>query len=255
MAWQKYESNKSRANIRASISPAGSINLTQGVQEMFRIESGKTDFAQLYFDNEINGIGIELLHARTRDSLKIIFRGPNKRDGFSISAKSFLIHFDRLPTETRIYDIRKQDGMLVIDLDSERKKATTRISISQSDNITLGTHIQYRNTKPIYYQFVAHEKVYVSNWRELYRKIIRELYSRFPHEMRAMFTPQKIEKFNGLISHKSNISRMDLWENLIPECDGYFYTNKSADDIIRSIRILFKHLKLNPDYLKIGLRQ
>jgi len=251
MTWQKYEQHKAKSSIHASIAPTGLISLTRGVQEEFKVQPGKTDYAQLYFNAEINCIGIEFLRTATTDSLKIIFRGPKKNNGFSISAKSFLNHFERLPTGTRIYNVLHRDNMLVIDLNSMEQKAA---SIHTDDALTLASRISFKGTKPSYYKFNNTKKIYINNWRTLYRDLIIRLYKEFPMEMDKILKHPNDPNFKGLVSSPDKITRFDLWEQVIPNYDTYFYTNKNANDIIRSLRVFFKHIGIPSSSLEFGLR-
>lgn len=125
MAWEMFLPTNTKSNIRASIANTGSISFTQGVEQKFKLDRNHDKFANIYYDNITQKIGIQFVATKGPATIKTHFR---KEGGFWFSGKPFLLHFDLLPEKTHLYEIAEENGMLVVKLNTARERKNKKIA-------------------------------------------------------------------------------------------------------------------------------
>jgi len=123
MAFQKFENPKSSFTVKASISPRGSIGLTNGTMIRFNLKNYK--HAIMYYDKEESLIGIEFTN-NTEDTGIVNLKFSNA-GGLAIFVKAFLEYWNVVPKETTIYQIKQDSNkpnFLVIDLNTGKVRGS-----------------------------------------------------------------------------------------------------------------------------------
>ena len=121
MAWQLFTPTSTKSSSRSSISERGFISFTGAAEKQFKIDRERDKFANLYYDNITQKIGIQFVSAKGPATVKTNFR---KEPGFWFTGKAFLRTFDIMPRATSMYNIEEENGMLVIKLDTARERKT-----------------------------------------------------------------------------------------------------------------------------------
>jgi hypothetical protein len=129
MAWVMFSPTGSKSKSRASISTTGSISFTGGVEQQFKVDRNRDKFANLYYDNITQKIGIQFVSAKGPATVKTNFR---KEPGFWFSGKAFLFQFKIMPKATNLYEIEEENGMIVIKLDTARERMSKKTQLKNS---------------------------------------------------------------------------------------------------------------------------
>lgn len=126
------------------------------------------------------------------------------------------------------------------------------------DNTDIEEQISGRKPKSFYLTNVE-DDIEVSSWKDLYCQIVNLLYnnSDYKKKMQQAFSFGNRGNFAGIISkvEESRGQRGEIfWEQIIPDEPIYFFIQKSAGDLLKAIRVWFKHLNIDQEDLIITLK-
>ena len=128
MAFREYTETIGRGGkARASIWKSGQIGLNKGAVSKHKLS--EDSYVVLYYDEDSNRIGIELLKGKTKD-----WAVPIKlRQGSAvIPSKQFMDFFEIDYSMSKKYDLKKNpdDGLLVIELHQGSTESLTKLSVT-----------------------------------------------------------------------------------------------------------------------------
>lgn len=122
MTFERFERIGGIFKIKASVSTKGVISLNQGACNAYKLSPANAKFVELYYDKDEKLIGMKFVIEENGSVATV----RHRKSSLDFSAKSMMDFYGIQPSKTSLYELKNENGMIILDLKTAVERKTKK---------------------------------------------------------------------------------------------------------------------------------